>query len=262
MKMRRSSLYGALFACMLAAAGCSAFAGAEPSRGARGAAWRLHADARPVLGRAGLRAGSAAASGTGVRSAAKAEAPFIAPAEPQDTIVLAPGALLDVWLNDGKTDLRAATSERSLGSAVVRGDFFRYNAVNFDPDLRGFWGQPLLLKWSAFLEITERGPYVFESELSKERGWGAMEVRTLVRVDDQTVFEEEVKVFGSNRIFKTGSRSLTLAPGSHRLEVWLAAENRMALPPATQLGTFLKIRAPGVMTAEPLQPSQVWHRVR
>jgi hypothetical protein len=193
--------------------------------------------------------------------APESDAPFIAPIAAVDTAELAHGALLDVWLNDGNADLRTVSGERSLGTAVVRGDFFRYNAVNSDPDLRGFWGRPLLLKWSALLEIPDRGAHVFVSELSKDRSYGAMDVETMVRVNDETVFEKEVKVFGSNTISEMGSRVLTLAPGFYRLEVWLAASGR-ALPPDTQLGTFLKIRAPGMMTAEPLQSSRVWHRTR
>jgi hypothetical protein len=267
MTMRRSSLYGIIFTSMLAATAFSAFgAGADLGQGARGAARGLHAGApagaRPVLGRAELRAGSAALPGIGLARAPGTDAPFIAPADPADTVDLVPGALLDVWLNDRERDPRAVTTERSLGTAVVRGDFFRYNTVNFDSDLRSFWGQPLLLKWSALLDIPEGGQHVFVSELSKERGFGAMVVRTMVRLNEETLFEKQVRVFGGNKIDEVGSRDLALAPGYYRLEVWLAVENSLALPPATQLGTFLKIRAPGEMTPTPVQSSRIWHRTR
>jgi hypothetical protein len=267
MTMRRSPLHGILFCSMLAATGCSAFAaGPDPSHSVRAAASGLGADgaahARPVLARARLRTRSAALPGIGTARAPGTDAPFLAPAEGADTMDLVPGALLDVWLNDRRRDVRTLSSERSLGTAVVQGDFFRYNTVNSDPDLRGFWGQPLLLKWSAILEIPEGGPHVFESELSKERGGGAMELRTLVRVNDETVFEREIRVFGGNQISQVGSRVLPLTPGFYRLEVWLSAKNGLALSPSTRLGTFLRIRAPGRMTAEPVQSSRIWHRVR
>lgn len=253
MKIRRFPPHFIVFTSMLAAAGCSAFAaGADPSRGVPEAAWDRDAGANvgvdPVLDHAELRAES-----TGLRD----------PAEPADTIRYAPGALLDVWLHDKARDLRSQTSERSLGTAVVRGDFFRYTTVNFDPDLRGLWGQPLLLKWSAFLEVpeAEKGVHVFVSELTKERYNGAMRVRTMVRINEQTVFERDLRVFLTNSIFETQSRPIALPPGFHKLEVLLAVDNQLDLPPATQLGTYLKIRPPGQMTAAPLDPSRVWHRV-
>jgi hypothetical protein len=250
MTMRRNLLHGILFTSLFAVSGCGSFASGGNSLDG---VWGVDDGAHPA---AELAAPAGIVMGHGTETGAR----FIAPAGPVDTVDLARGALLDVWLNDGESDLRTVTSERSLGTAVVRGDFFRYNTVNSDPDLRGFWGQPLVLKWSALLEIPEGGAHVFESALSKERGWGAMEVRTLVRVNEETVFEEDVRVFGSNQISRAGSRVLTLAPGFHKLEVWLAVENRLELPAATQLGTFLKIRAPGIRTAEPV--SRVWHRVR
>jgi hypothetical protein len=247
--MRKSTLHGIILSSMLAATGCGAFAArTEPSHNAGGSAWDLDAGAA-----------------TGVRpamaQAPEADALFIAPLRLSDTINLAPGALLDVWLNDPRKDLRTLSRERSMGAAVVRGDFFRYNSISLDPDLRGYWGQPLLLKWSAILEITEPGVHVFESELSKERGWGAMVVRTLVTLNQETLFDKEVRVFGSNQIFEMGSRTLSLAPGRYTLEVWLAAENRLRLPPETRLGTFLKIRAPSLRTGQPIQSSQLWHVV-
>lgn len=146
--------------------------------------------------------------------------------------------------------------------AVVQGDFFRYTSVNSDPDLRTFWGQRLLLKWTAILEIPDSGVHVFVSELSKERDNGAMRVRTLVRLNDETVFERDVRVFMVNTIHEVGSRSLTLDKGRYKLEVWLAVRNGLDLPPSTQLGTYLKIRAPGDLTARPLQSSRIWHRVQ
>lgn len=240
MTILRSTLYGAAFTFVLAAVGCSAFsATANPSSAAHEPAWSREADSSPVSG-----------------------APRMAPAERQDTIELAPGALLEVWLNDRRQDIRTIASERSLGVAVVRGDFFRYNAVNSDPDLRGMWNQPLLLKWSGLLEITDRGPHVFVSELVKERGYGAMGVRTLVRINGETVFERDVRVTLQRPIFEADSRVLTLVPGHHRLEVWLAVDSGRDLPPGIQLGTLVKIRAPGQMTAEPVQSSRIWHRVR
>lgn len=174
MTMRRNLLHGIIFTSLLAASGCGSFAaGGDPLHGARGAAWDLDAGARPVPGRAGLRAEPVAVPGIGMGHGPEAGARFIAPAETIDSVDLRPGALLDVWLNDEDADLRTLSGERSLGTAVVRGDFFRYNTVNSDPDLRGFWGRPLLLKWSAILEITERGAHVFVSELSKEASYGA-----------------------------------------------------------------------------------------
>lgn len=267
MTIHRFPHHGLILTFILAATGCSAFAAAaDLSHSAREAAWSLEADAaasaRPMRGRAEFRAGSATLSGIGNGHAPEADAPFIAPAEPAGTQDIARGAVLDVWLNDRRRDLRALTSEPSLGSAIVQGDFFRYTSVNSHPDLRGFWGQPLLLKWSALLEITAQGPHVFVSNLSKERGWGAMTVRTLVRLNEETLFEKEVRVFGSNEISEVNSRALTLAPGFYNLEVWLAAENALALPPGTQLGTFITMREPGVMTGEPLPPSRIWYRVR
>ncbi|HET7229653.1 MAG TPA: hypothetical protein VFJ16_06615 [Longimicrobium sp.] len=264
-RMRHSPLHGIIFTSMLAATGCGTFAAkADPLHGPSGAAWGLSdvaAGARPVFGRTEFRVESDL-PGTRIGRAPGADAPITAPAEPADTTNLEPGALLDVWLSDRNVDIRTITTERSLGTAVVQGDFFRYNVVNSDPDLRGFWGQPLLLKWSALLEIPDRGAHVFAAELSRERGGRAIQVRTMVRVDEETVFEKQVRVFLGNPIFETSSRVLTLAPGYHRLEVWLAVDTRQAVLPASQLGIVLKIRPPGQMTAEPVQPSRIWHRVR
>ncbi|HEU4882980.1 MAG TPA: hypothetical protein VFT45_12055 [Longimicrobium sp.] len=256
--MRRALLHVTVFTSLLAAAGCGSFAaGADLSHD--GPAWGLDAGARPVLERVGPRVEPGALPGTGIARGPAEDALFIAPLASVDTAELAHGALLDVWLNDRRRDIRELTNERSLGTMVARGDFFRYNTVNSDPDLRGLWGQGLLLKWSALLEITERGPHVFMSELAKERSTGAYEFRTLVRVNDETVFERGVRVNLTNTVSELDSRVLTLAPGFYRLEVWLAASGR-PLDSSTQLGTYLKIRAPGVMTAEPLQSSRVWHR--
>jgi hypothetical protein len=259
--MLRSLLHGTLLTTLLAAAGCGSFAaGAGLSHD--GAAGRgLDAGARPLMERVGLGAESDARPEPGIARGPDADALSIAPMAPVDTAELAHGALLDVWLNDRARDLRDLTNERSLGTAVVRGDFFRYNTVNSDPDLRHLWGQALVLKWSALLEITDRGAHVFVSELSKERSTGAYEIRTLVRVNDETVFEKGVRVNLSNTISEVDSRVLTLAPGFYRLEVWLAASGR-TLNASTQLGTYLKIRAPGISAAEPLDPSRVWYRTR
>jgi hypothetical protein len=213
-----------------------------------------------VPGRAELRAESPR-SGTGAVVAPKANVPFIAPIEP-DTNEFRPGAILDVWLNDRTRDPRAITSEPSLGRAVVQGDFFRYNSVNLDPELRRFWGQPLLLKWSAILEITEEGEHVFVSELSKERATGAMTVRTLVRLNDETLFEKDVRISLTNPILERGSRALRLSPGRYRLDVWLAVQNVRDVPPSTQLGTYLSIRSPSLSAAVPVQPSRISHLVR
>lgn len=259
MTMRRSLPHGILFTSLLAAAGCGAFAaGAETSPGAT---WFSEAGASPLLERVGLAAEPNALRETGIDGVLDADAPFIAPILSVDTAEIAHGALLDVWLNDRARDIRDLTNERSLGTAVVRGDFFRYNTVNSNADLRHLWGQPLVLKWSALLEITDRGPHVFMSELSKERSTGAYEVRTLVRVNDETVFEKGVRVNLTNTISEVDSHVLTLAPGFYRLEVWLAASGR-ALNPSTQLGTYLKIRAPGISAPAALDPSRVWYRTR
>lgn len=206
------------------------------------------AAARAPRGRDELGARSASPQRIGIRPDADA----------QD---LAPGAVLDVWLNDPHMDMLTLSSVRSLGNAVVRGDFFRYTSVNSDPDLRAFWGQPLLLKWSALLEIKTGGPHVFAAELLRERGPGALFVRTMVRVDGETVFEKDLRVLLGAPISETGSRELSLAPGFHRLEVWLAARNPMGFSPSTQLGTYLKIRGPNDMTLAPVQLSQLWHRM-
>src|ERR1700741_2175138 len=197
-----SALHGIIVISMLAAAGAFA-AGAEPSHGAGAAAWGPGAEA------GGARPGVA----------------------PADTVRFSPGALLDVWMNDDRRDLRAITSERSLGTAVMQGDFFRYTSINADADLRGYWGQHLVLKWSAYLEVAEPGLHVFVSELSKERNRGAIRVRTLVRVNEVTVFERQVREFGSNQIFEVASYPLPLARGYHRLEVWLSVSNGLSLPP-------------------------------
>src|ERR1700741_1155674 len=206
-----SALHGIIVISMLAAAGAFA-AGAEPSHGAGAAAWGPGTEA----------------AGAGPVLAPEADAPFVAPA---DTVRFSPGALLDVWMNDDRRDLRAITSERSLGTAVMQGDFFRYTSINADADLRGYWGQHLVLKWSAYLEVAEPGLHVFVSELSKERNRGAIRVRTLVRVNEVTVFERQVREFGSNQIFEVASYPLPLARGYHRLEVWLSVSNGLSLPP-------------------------------
>jgi hypothetical protein len=253
MSIRRAFLPGILTASILAAAGCGALApGVEPSPSAAEAAG-------PAPDRAAVRAEPGRL--TDIVAGRPGEPLSVAAAGSADTADLRPGALLDVWLNDRQVALRTLTNEPSLGTAVVRGDFFRYNAVNADAALRDFWGQELVLRWSAFLEVPERGAHVFVSELSKERGYGAMGVRTLVRLNDVTLFEEELRVHGYHRISETGSHVMTLEPGFHRLEVWLAASGRTP-PPATLLGTYLKIRAPGAMTAEPVRPPRIWHRVR
>lgn len=261
MKTHRSSLHATLFTLLLTASGCGAFAaGSVPSDGAGAAAWRM--DAGTGAGdEAGFRMAPPILRGNGSGRAAKADAPFIRPLPQADT-VLEPGALLDVWMNDRRRDLRTITSERSLGTAVARGDFFRYSSVNSDPDLRGFWGQQLVLKWSALLEIKEQGQHVFVSELSRERTYGALSVRTLVRLNEETLFEKEVREFGHNQISEVGTRVLTLSPGFYRLEVWLAVQNARDLAPATQLGTYIRVREPGVMTAELLPLSRLWHRVQ
>lgn len=262
MTTHRSTLPVILLTSMLAASGCGAFAGgADPSRSAPEAAWGYHADARPAPGRARLQAGTAAVPGTGVRHApaggTAVVTAVVTAAETADSI--APGAVLDVWLNDPAVDLRTLSSGTSLGNAVVRGDFFRYASVNSDPGLRGYWGRPLLLKWSALLRITEHGKHVFVTELSKERRNGAIAVRTLVRLNGETLFEEEVRKFGVNEISETGSRELVLAPGRYELEVLLAVRNVLALPPSTQLGTYLRMRAPSDRTPVPVQ-SRLWYR--
>jgi hypothetical protein len=259
MKMRRFSVHAAPFTMMLVAAGCSTFAAeSDPSPSVREEVASVAADARPAPGRGGLRAESA-----GSREGGWARAPFIAPLERADTLELAPGAVLEVWLSDRGRDLRTIASERALGTAVVHGDFFRYTSVNADPDLRGFWGQPLLLRWSAILEITERGQHVFALELSKERGNRAMQVRTLVRLNEETVFERQVRVTGlGNSISEPGSHVAVLAPGFYRLEVWLSLDTRSDLPPSSQLGTFIRLREPSAMTPAPLPSSRLWHRVR
>lgn len=254
----------ALFTMILVAAGCSTFAAeSAPSLSGQAEVARVAADARPAPGRGELRAESAGSSEGGWERASEAGAPFIAPLERADTLELAPGAVLEVWLSDRGRDLRTITSERALGTAVVRGDFFRYTSVNADPDLRGFWGQPLLLRWSALLEITEQGSHVFALELSRERGGRAMQVRTLVRLNEETVFERQVRVTGlGNSISESGSHVALLAPGFYKLEVWLALDTRSALPPSSQLGTFIRLREPSAMTPAPLPSSRLWHRVR
>lgn len=189
------------------------------------------------------------------------------PAAQTDTINIERGAILDVWLNNREGDLKILTNTRSIGSAIVTGDLFRYNQVTTDPDLREFWGKPLLLKWSGLLEITEAGTYVFVFDLSKTASGhccSSMDVQTLISLDDQSVFNI-ADTEGVTRTFShTDSRELSLAKGFHKLEVWLAVgdDGGWNLPADTDLGAFIKIRSPRSMTAEPLNASQVWHRTR
>ena len=264
MPMRRSPQHRIILISMLAAAGCTAFAvGAESSHGA-GAATPIDAravsHARQMPERPALRS-SSAVPGTRIVRAPEGDAPFIAPVELADTNEFQPGALLGVWLNDRSKDLRTLTSEPSLGTAVVRGDFFRYTSVLSDANLRGFWGQPLALKWSAILQINQQGEHVFLSELSQERNRGAIYIRTLVMLNDETLFEEDMRDFLTHTILRRGSRTLTLAPGKYRLEVWLAVHNVLNLPGSTQLGTFVSMREPGLSAAVPLPASRISHPV-
>lgn len=192
------------------------------------------------------------------------DVPIIPPLAAADTN-LVPGMLLDVWPYDREVKemgLRVATEGPSLGIAVRNGDFFRYNSINSDPNLRSQWGEPRLLRWSGILQITEAGDHVFSLEFSKERGWGALEAQTLVMLNGETLYEDDVRVFGSNAFRRSGSRMLPLRPGPYRLEVWLAVKNQLPLEPSTRLGTYLSIRPPSKRVAEPLQASQVWHRER
>lgn len=224
---------------LLAVAGCT-FPAVDPSAGAAPAA-----DA-PLASRA-----------------APADAPSLSPVSRPDTIEMAPGAVLDLWLSEGgEVDFRALNTRSSVANTVVRGDFFRYATIGSDPGLRGFWNQPIVLRWTAWFEATEAGPHVFVAELSKERTFGAMRVSTLVRVNEETILEKRVRVFGSNSITEAGSRMVNLARGHHRMEIWLAVENTLALPPSINLGTFVKVRAPDMMGLEPLPLSRVWHRTR
>src|SRR5688500_17789273 len=103
MTMRHFPLHSIIVTSMLAAAGCGAFAaGADQSQPRREAGWGLDAataaGARLLPGGTEFQAESTALWSIGI--APKWDAPFIVPAERVDTADLAPGALLDVWLND------------------------------------------------------------------------------------------------------------------------------------------------------------------
>jgi len=256
----RSSIHPFILVSMLVAVGC-----ATPGAGARSshAAWTVppdgHADAlfrvRPAAVPVALPAGSAtAAHGGGI--ARMAEAKLVAPIAVADTFV--PGAVLDVWLNDRGIDLQTLTSGPSLGQAVVQGDYFRYSSVLSAANLRGSWGQPLVLKWSAYLQITKDGDHVFVSELAeRQRTDGALWVRTLVKLNGETLFEESAHLLLSHNLQESSMRSLRLRPGQYRLEVWLAVYSTKA--PSPQLGTYLSMREPGLASAVPIEAWRITH---
>ncbi|HEU4454261.1 MAG TPA: hypothetical protein VFR81_14430 [Longimicrobium sp.] len=244
-----SAFHAAICTLVLATAGCGTLAAgpARPDAPARGMRAEHRVSARPVRVEP-LPVGPARFSDVEV-------------VEPGFQQNLARGAVLDVWLNNRDGDLATLTGERSLGTTVVQGDYFRYNKVNADPDLRSYWGQPLLLKWSALLEITERGPHVFVSELSKEKGVRPFSARTLVKLNGETLFEREAQEH-AYPISVVESKVVSLERGFHRLEVWLAADFNRAPASTTQLGTYVKMRAPSDRTPQLLPSSRIWHRAR
>lgn len=183
----------------------------------------------------------------------------LAPAESGTVTNLEQGAVLDLWLNSREGDLKALTIDRSVGSMIATSDFFRYNHINSDPDLRGYWGQPLLLKWSALLEITESGAHVFSFEMKRQQEPNRLNgPRTLVTLNGETVFQAQ-KNYAYNEFSEMGSAVLSLSPGFYRLEVWLAAGTPNVVP-STDFGTYIKVREPSSMTPQPLQFSRIWHR--
>ncbi|MBB4637847.1 hypothetical protein [Longimicrobium terrae] len=183
----------------------------------------------------------------------------LAPAEPGTVTDLEQGAVLDLWLNNREGDLKALTIDRSVGSMIATSDFFRYNHINSDQDLRGYWGRPLLMKWSALLEITESGAHVFSFELKRQQDPNRLDgSRTLVTLNGETVFQAQ-KEYAYDEFSEMGSAVLSLSPGFYRLEVWLAAGTPHVVP-STDLGTYIKVREPSSMTPQPLQSSRIWHR--
>jgi hypothetical protein len=251
MTMRRSTFRAAICTFVLATAGCGTLVPGPGQADAPG--WSFGAGAR-VPAQAPRFTGGPAESSSATRE-------FVGPIQSGAQQNLARGAVLDVWLNNRDGDLATLTSERSLGTVVVQGDYFRYNKVNADSDLRSYWGQPLLLKWSALLEITERGQHVFVSEMSKEKGVRPFSIRSLVKLNGETLFEREAQEHAVP-ISVVESKVVSLEKGYHRLEVWLAADFNQAPVSTTQLGTYVKMRAPSDRTPQLLPSSRIWHRAR
>jgi len=263
MTMRRSTFSAAICTLVLATAGCGTLVAGPGQTDV--SAWMFNAQprawARPAH-MAGFPSDQAVASGT--EPVWGAEAPFVAPLAFVPMQNRARGAVLDVWLNNREGDLRTLTSERSLGTAVVQGDYFRYNKVNSIADLRAFWGKPMVLKWTALYQVMERGPHVFLFELSKERAGRAISAQTMVVLNEEIVFQKQARTYGSGSISEVDSHVVTLAPGFYRLEVWLAATHQPNRNPPvdTQLGTYIKVRVPSDQTPQPLPSARIWHRTR
>lgn len=238
------------FVALLAVVGCGGIAAAAASSPDAGAAVADRIASTPaVQARLDDTQGLAASSVPGGEA-------LVIPAAVTDTFY--PGAALDVWLNDRRVDLQTLTSGPSLGQAVVQGDYFRYSSVLGAANLRSHWGQPLVLKWSAYLQISKEGDHVFGFELAeRQRTEGALWVRTLVKLNGETLFEESEHLLLSHNLLKSGQQTRRLRPGPHRLEVWLAVQSTKA--PSPQLGTYISMREPGLASVVPLEAVRLTH---
>lgn len=141
------------------------------------------------------------------------------------------------------------------GSAVVNvSTSFAYDAFIKIQNLSRFKNADALVSiaWTGQVSIPDSGDYVFQSELSKDRGYGVGSCKTVLRLNGQKITQAKFDASDGQSTSNVEQGKISLAKGLYDFSVWLSCVRYSSNDNLDQTSVFVSVVEPGARAPKPI----------